>query len=64
MEEVMCFERSHYSRGAARSAPEIVGSLRALDNPLGPARGVLGGIEDPVRERVQGITLKASTMQL
>lgn len=55
LEEVICFARSHYSRGAARNALEIVGSLRAIGNPLGLARGVLRGIEDLVREPVQGL---------
>ncbi|KAJ8603073.1 hypothetical protein CTAYLR_006671, partial [Chrysophaeum taylorii] len=53
--ELMRFARAHYSRGAARNALEIVGSLRAIGNPLGLARGVLQGVEDALREPVQGL---------
>lgn len=53
--DLLDFARSHYSRGAARNALEIAGSLRAIGNPLGLARGVLRGVEDLVREPVQGL---------
>jgi hypothetical protein len=46
---------AHYQRGAARNALEIAGSLRALGNPLGLARGVLRGLEDAVREPLLGL---------
>ena len=52
---VRTFAQAHYSRGAARNALEIAGSLRALGNPLGLARGVLRGVEDAVREPVEGL---------
>ena len=53
--ELSKFAQRHYARGAARNALQIAGSLRALGNPLGLARGVLRGLEDAVREPVQGL---------
>mmetsp|Transcript_10511 Transcript_10511/g.37025 ORF Transcript_10511/g.37025 Transcript_10511/m.37025 type:complete len:932 (+) Transcript_10511:53-2848(+) len=54
-DDVVAIAKQYYARSAARNALEIAGSLRAIGNPLGLARGVLRGLEDAVREPVQGL---------
>ena len=45
----------HYKKAFSKNALEIAGSLRALGNPLGLARGIQRGLEDAVREPIQGL---------
>lgn len=52
---LMATAAQHYKKAFSKNALEIAGSLRAFGNPLGLARGLQRGLEDAVREPIQGL---------